>query len=206
MVNQAGENIISVAPGANGCLSPADIQAAAPAIRKAHCLLVQLEIPLPAVLAALEVAAQHRVPTILNPAPAAQLPADLLKLVDYLTPNETEAAALVGGYAAADVKGAAYLLKSKHHLKNIVVTLGKRGALIAGYQDQIIPARSVNAVDTTGAGDAFNGGLAVALARGDGLVDAVRFANAVAALSTTRPGAQSSMPTLEEVQSFMAGG
>lgn len=203
MVNQSAENVIAVAPGANARLSPGDIRAAEAAIAGANCLLVQLEIPLETVQTAVQLAAKHHVAVILNPAPAAQLPLDLLKQVDYLTPNETEAVTLAGGYASAHAKEVAYLLRSKFNLKNIVVTLGKQGALIAGYRNEVIPAFTAPSVDTTGAGDAFNGGLAVALARGDSLVEAVKFASAVAALSTTRAGAQPSMPRLAEVQAFL---
>ena len=202
-VNDHGENSISVAPGANAKLSPADIMAAEPAFKEANCLLVQLEIPLEAVRAAMQLAAKYHIPIILNPAPATQLPDDLLKMVDFLTPNETEAAILAGNHLSSRIKDITYLLRSKTNIKNIVVTLGKDGAMIMGYKNETIPPYRVAAVDTTGAGDAFNGGLAVALARGDALPNAVRFANAVAALSTTRAGAQTSMPTLDEVNDFL---
>lgn len=203
MVNRSGENIIAVAPGANAKLSPADIFAAENAIQKAKCLLVQLEIPLETVQVALQLAVKHHVPVILNPAPATQLPSTLLEMVDFLTPNETEAATLAGGYSAKHANDAANILTSKFKVKNIVITLGEKGALIAGFHNQIVPTYPVHSVDTTGAGDAFNSGLAVALARGDIFVDAVKFANAVAALSTTRPGAQSSMPDENAVEAFL---
>lgn len=205
-VNEAGENTIAVAPGANKKLSPADIAAAEPAIKEADCLLVQLEIPLETVEAAVKLAANHQVPVILNPAPAAPLPADLLKLVDFLTPNRTEAGTLIGDSLPARTDDPAHRLKEKFNIRNIVVTLGKDGAMLSSDQDEIIPAYSVTPVDTTGAGDAFNGGLAIALARGNSLTEAVKFANAVAALSTTRPGAQSSMPSANEVEAFLRPG
>jgi len=198
-VNTAGENTIAVAPGANAKLSPADILAAESAFQGANCLLVQLEIPLEAVQAAVQLAVKQHVSVILNPAPATQLPPALLELVDYLTPNETEVAILAGGYTS----DAAHLLNSKFKVKNIVITLGEKGAQIVDLANEIVPPYHVHPVDTTGAGDAFNGGLAVALARGDSLLDAVRFANAVAALSTTRPGAQPSMPTAKAVEAFL---
>jgi ribokinase len=203
MVNRSGENIIAVAPGANAKLSRDDIFTAENAIQGANCLLVQLEIPLETVQAALQLAVKHHVPVILNPAPATQLPSALLEMVDFLTPNQTEAAILAGGYSATHACDAANLLKSKFRVKNIVITLGEKGAQIVGFRNEIVPSYPVHPVDTTGAGDAFNGGLAVALARGDILINAVNFANAVAALSTTRPGSQSSMPTENAVEAFL---
>jgi ribokinase len=203
MVNRSGENIIAVAPGANAKLSRDDIFTAENAIQGANCLLVQLEIPLETVQAALQLAMKHHVPVILNPAPATQLPSALLEMVDFLTPNQTEAAILAGSYSATHASDVAYLLKSKFKVKNIVITLGENGAQIVGFRNEIVPSYRVHPVDTTGAGDAFNGGLAVALARGDILINAVNFANAVAALSTTRPGSQSSMPTENAVEAFL---
>jgi ribokinase len=120
-----------------------------------------------------------------------------------LTPNETEAARLAGGNSRKDTAEAVSVLRNKFHVKNIVMTMGKNGALVYGLRQEVVPAYPVTPVDTTGAGDAFNSGLAVALARGETLTDAVRFANAVAALSTTRPGAQPSMPGSEEVEAFL---
>jgi len=203
MVNRHGENIIAVSPGANAKLSPDDIFAAESAIQGANCLLVQLEIPVETVQTAVQLAAKHHVPVILNPAPATQLPPALLEMIDYLTPNETEAAFLAGGYSAKHASDAAYLLTSKFKVKNIVITLGEKGAMVTGFHNKTVPSYSVNSIDTTGAGDAFNGGLAVALAQGKKLVDAVKFANAVAALSTTCVGAQSSMPTLKDVEKIL---
>jgi len=203
MVNRAGENFIAVASGANAKLSPVDVLAAEAAIRQADCVLLQLEIPLETVCAAVDLAHRYGVRVILNPAPAAALPAELLAKVDTLTPNETEAAELAGGFSARHATNVAAILRNKHKIENIVVTLGEKGALIAGFQNQIVAPYAVTPVDTTGAGDAFNGGLALALARGDDLAAAVRFANAVAALSTTRPGAQQAMPTLAEVEAFL---
>jgi ribokinase len=204
MVNQLGENIIAVAPGANACLSIKDIEAAKDAIRAADCILLQLEIPLETVQAAIELAHQYQVPVILNPAPAIPLPAELLKLVDYLTPNDTEAAILAGTPAETDISSLVEKLQEKVHLNSLVITLGKLGVYVNNSDHDFVEPYQVNSVDTTGAGDAFNGGLAVALARGDTLLQAVKFANAVGALSTTRPGAQSSMPTMNEVTKFIS--
>ena len=203
MVNHSAENIIAVAQGANAKLSPADILAAESAIQTANCLLVQLEIPLETVQSAVQLAVKHHVPVILNPAPATKLPPALLEMVDYLTPNETEAAYLAGEYSGRQAMVGAYSLKTKFKLKNLIITRGERGAVIVDYHNQVVPPYHVHTVDTTGAGDAFNGGLAVAIARGDLLVKAVEFANAVAALSTTGSGAQSGMPTEEAVKAFM---
>jgi len=203
MVNNSGENIIAVAPGANWKLSPADVFASEKAIEDANCLLVQLEIQLETAQAAIQLAVKHHVPVILNPAPAIQLPASMLEMVDYLTPNQSEMAILVGDPSLADASNSFDILKSKIKAKNIIVTQGENGAKILGAQNKIVAAFPVCAIDTTGAGDAFNGGLAVALARGDILIDAIKFANAVAALSTTRAGAQPSMPTINAVEAFI---
>lgn len=203
LVDNAGENIIAVAPGANAKLSPQDILAAKEAIQDANCLLVQLEIPLETVQAAIQLANQHKVPVILNPAPATRLPAEILNRVDYLTPNQMEAIALADGHSTSSTSMVAMQLYSEFRTQKVIITLGRQGAMLLGFHNDTIPGYVVNAVDTTGAGDAFNGGLAVALARGTPLRDAVVFANAVAALSTTRPGAQTSMPTLEEVNAFL---
>jgi ribokinase len=205
LVNAAGENSIAVAPGANGQLSPADVLAAEEAIAQADVLLVQLEIPLETVKAAAELAKKHGVRVILNPAPAAMLPKSLLALVDILTPNETEAAILAQG-KASDALELAQQLHTISGVGIIVMTLGSQGALLfqAG-RATIVPSHPVEPVDTVAAGDAFNGALAVALARGDSLTAAIRFANAVGALSVTRAGAQPSLPTAAEVSDFLAG-
>jgi ribokinase len=185
---------------------PADVLAAEDAIRQADAVLLQLEIPLETVKAAAELARKHGVRVILNPAPAvAALPPDLLSLVDILTPNETEAAILTQG-AATDPLDLAQQVQAASGVPIIVMTLGSRGALL--LQDgraKVIPSRQVMAVDTVGAGDAFNGALAVALGRGDALTDAIHFANAVGAISVTRAGAQPSLPTRDEVAAFLRG-
>ncbi len=205
MVNQAGENIIAVAPGANSRLAPEDMMAAEGAIKEASCVLMQLEIPLETVRVAVELAARHNVRVILNPAPAVPLSGDLLKKVDILTPNESEVTALAGEYATVRVMDAMPLLYHSSGVQTLVVTLGARGALIIDHYGKKtqVPAFPVKAVDTTGAGDAFNGALAVALARGDKLTEAVRYANAAGALAVSRVGAQPSLPTNEEVKQFL---
>jgi ribokinase len=201
VVDRKAENIITVAPGANGRLSPADVLAAEAVIHQADGVLLQLEIPLEAVRAAIELAQRHNVKVMLNPAPVKQLPAELLRWVDVLTPNESEAANLAdcSEYVAAEILPRLQALGSNR----VVVTLGARGCdvLIDG-QVQHVPSFPVEAVDTTGAGDCFNGALAVALARGLKMVEAAQYANAAAALAVTRFGAQASMPTDKEVRDF----
>lgn len=203
-VGASGENMIAVAPGANLRLTTADIEAAAPVIQTADVLLLQLETPLATVLSAARLAHAAGVKVILNPAPAQSLPASLLTLVDVLTPNEREALLVSGLPADAAPAAAAERLQSLG-VKTIVVTLGAAGALVKTAGQAPFTARGfrVAAVDTVAAGDAFNGGLAVALAQGQPLATAVRFANAVAAVAVTRPGAQSSLPSAQEVAAFL---
>jgi len=206
MVSAEGENSIVVAPGANGELSPADVERAEGALAEADILLVQLEVPLAAVRRAIELARRHGVRVILNPAPAAPLPADLLGQIDLLTPNRHEAALLAGlpVEQPEDAQRAARLILAGG-VGAIAMTLGKEGALIAeGDLLAQIPAYPVQPVDTTGAGDAFNGALAVAWARGASLRQAVSYASAAAALATTVMGAQPSLPTAKHVAAFLA--
>ncbi len=200
VVDRQAENIITVAPGANKRLSAEDVRAAESAIREADGVLLQLEIPLTTVRAAIELAQQHKVRVILNPAPAQALPADLLSGVDVLTPNENEAARLLDG--KADV--ALETLAARGSGTRVVTTCGARGCeVLSDGKRQHVPGFQVEAVDTTGAGDCFSGALAVALARGWQMIDAARYANAAAALAVTRFGAQTSMPTDEEVRQFL---
>ncbi len=203
LVEQQGENMIAVASGANNQLTPADVQAAEPAIQAADYLLLQLEIPLETVEAAARLARQHGVPVILNPAPATDLPTSLLDVVDILTPNETEAAMLTGAESAADLPQIGRALQSR--VPTVLITLGGRGVMLfTTEQADSLPAHPTTVVDTTAAGDAFNGGLAVALAQGQSLVEAVRYASAVGALTVTRAGAQPSLPTFAQVSDFLA--
>lgn len=206
MVSAEGENAIAVAPGANGELTPANVERAEPAIAAAQVLLVQLEVPLQAVERAVELARRHGVRTILNPAPATQVTDELLRQVDLLTPNEHEAALLAGmgteGEEGAERAAQALLARG---VRAVVVTLGRRGALIATAEGlERVPAFRVKPVDTTGAGDAFNGALACRWAQGALLRDAVRYATAAGALATTVMGAQPSLPTAEKVAELLA--
>ncbi len=199
-VEDSGENAIVVALGANLALSPADVDAALAAIKDAAVLVVQLEIDLNTVAHALKVAKDHGVQTILNPAPAAHLEPDVLALADFITPNETELATLYGT-ETEDLSSLATVAG-----QTLIMTAGARGALWANASGSgEVPTYPVDVVDTTGAGDAFNGGLAVALAEGKLLEEALAFANATAALCVTRPGTAPSMPTRDEVEMLLLG-
>ena len=203
-VARDGENSIAVAGGANARLSPADVGKAAGVIRAAALLVAQLETPLATVIAAAQVAVKAGVPVILNPAPAQALPNRLLKLISILTPNETEAELLTGIKVTNEAAAARACAKLRSRgVRTVILTLGARGAYLAdaGGQ-QLVPGFKVKAVDSTAAGDIFNGALAVALAERKTLRDAVRFANAAAALSVTRLGAQPSAPTRAEIERF----
>lgn len=207
-VGKAGENSIAVASGANGNLSPADIRQAGDLFREAAVLVVQLEIPLKTVCAAVKLAKATGARVILNPAPAQRLPASLLKQVYLITPNETEAEMLTGisvNDEAGAARAAQKLLASG--VQNVIITMGARGAFVAskGVQ-QMMPGYRMKAVDSTAAGDIFNGTLAVALAEGKSLLDAARFASAAAAISVTRFGAQHSAPSRKEIDRLLANG
>lgn len=205
-VDRAAENSIVVAPGANERLSPQDVDRAEPEIAAADFVVLQLEIPLPAVVHAAEVAERHGVPVILNPAPAAAIPDELLRRCYLLTPNRSECAMLTGMPVtdAADVERAADALLARG-VRHVVVTLGGEGSLVKGPDYcEWVEARRVEAVDTTGAGDTFNGALAVALSEGRSLREAVRFATAASSIAVTRMGAQSSVPMREEVDALLA--
>jgi ribokinase len=205
LVSAKGENCIAVADSANGCLSPGDVKRAADVIRTAGMLVLQLEIPLKTVCAAAALAAARGVPVILNPAPARSLPDTLLQNVTLLTPNESECELLTGikvtGKAAAAKAANALLAKG---VQAVIITMGKHGAYLATPQEsRFVPAFKVKPVDTTAAGDVFNGALAVALVEGRPITQAVRFAQAAAALSVTKAGAQSSAPKRTAVDKFL---
>jgi len=205
VVNPKGENTVSVGPNANSRLSPENVFAAEVAIQEADCMLVQLEIPLDAVQAALDLAHRHHVRTILNPAPARKIPAEVIKLVDTLTPNETEAAILAGQDPSAVQTDSFAQLASILGIPNLVVTLGSKGACILQRGElTCVSPFPITPVDTTASGDAFNGALAVALARGKDFPQAVRYANAAGAITATRLGAQPSLPTRKELEQFIA--
>jgi ribokinase len=202
-VDKEGENIIVVVLGSNLNIQKSDIDAAQEIIAGADVLVVQLEINHDMVAYALQVAKEKGITTILNPAPAAALPAEVVALADYITPNETELETLSGSSGVDVVENARSLLTTDH--QTVIVTMGAQGAqIVRKNHAELIPTFSVEVVDTTGAGDAFNGGLAVALSEGKSLQDAVRFANATAALCVTRPGTAPSMPRREEVEALLA--
>ena len=201
MVDRAGGNQIGVAPGANRVLSVAHVQARTEDFAWAEVVVASCEIPLDCVTTALTLARRHGAATILNPAPVPRAPLDRLDLVDYLTPNAGEAARLA---AVAGEEPAADALVARG-AGTVIVTLGEAGALSRGRAGaHRIPGVKVEAIDTTAAGDAFNGALAVALAEGRELGAALRFANAVAALACTKRGAQPSLPTRAEVERLIS--
>ena len=200
-VDAAGENSIVVAAGANANLLPADIERALGEIGTAGIILLQLEIPLATVQYVAEYAASNGIRVILNPAPAAVLPSQLLSHIDVITPNVTEAS-MISGIKVSDVETAKQAAKRIRELgvDTVVITMGPAGALVLeGAVFTHVPAPKVQPVDTTAAGDTFNGALAVALSEQKSLPDAVRFACEAAAVSVTRLGAQSSIPYRNEL-------
>jgi ribokinase len=205
-VDERGENSIAVASGANARLTPEDVLSARDAITSADVLVTQLETPLDAVHAAVNLAFEHGVRVVLNPAPAQPLREEVLRHVSVLTPNETEAELLTGIEVSNDTAAleAAQRLNALG-VEAILITLGSRGAFVFDSDHaELVPGFEVEAVDTTAAGDVFNGALAVALAEGNPLTEAVRFANAAAALAVTRLGAQPSAPTREEIERVLS--
>jgi ribokinase len=203
-----GDNSITIVAGANAQLAREDLDANLDLIRSAGILLAQLEVPLETVEYLISIAVREKIPIILDPAPARTLPSSMLKCVDWLTPNETETSTLLerppqelSEQGLADVANT--LLESG--CKNVILKLGSRGCYLALADGtrRLLPAFSVRALDTTAAGDAFNGALAVALMAGKEPIGAASWASAVAAVSVTRHGAQPSMPTPAEVEAFL---
>lgn len=207
LVDQTGANLISVASGANFRWCDADLARARGVIEQTGIVVLQLEIPLDIVTRVAQMAAAAAVPVLLDPAPAAKLPEELLRNVSYIKPNEHEAET-VSGIQVIDEDTAAQAARRLLELgvrKAAVITLGSRGALVLerGGKPHLVPAPTVQAADTTAAGDAFTGALAWQLNQGAGLLEAARTANHVAALSATRLGAQPSLPTRNELDAFM---
>jgi ribokinase len=207
VVSDAGENCIVVVAGANALLTAADIDAHRETIRGAGMVLAQLEIPLETVMHLARMCAEEGVALMVDPAPARELPRELLELVDWFTPNETEAAFYLGSETpVVETSDPATVAEGLRGLgvKRAVLKRGSRGAWVSTGEMAVgVKAFAVKAVDTTAAGDAFNGAFAVALMRGQGAEDAARFAAAAAAVSVTRAGAQGSMATTEEVEEMM---
>ncbi len=199
-VSASGENEIVIGLGANEHFLPADVDAMRDAIANSDLLLVQLEMNLEAVARAIEVAHAAGVPVILNPAPFSRLPDAVVKKVTYLTPNETEAAAMLGLQSVTDGRELAHRLHAAYGAA-AVVTLGEKGAYIkSGTVDELVPGIKVEPVDSTGAGDTFSSALAVALGEGRELPEAVRFANCAAGLSVTVKGVVESIPYRRQVK------
>lgn len=207
VVDTQGQNSIAVASGANFCLTVEQVQQAWRKLEKVDLLVMPLETPLDTIQTAVDLANQSGTCVLLNPAPARQLPASILVGVDVLVPNEPETAQLTGMSVDNPQESRS---AAKHLLSlgvgNVVLTLGSRGALVldgktAGFT--LVPPWNVSVVDTTAAGDAFVGGLAVALAEGKSLVEAAQFANAVGALAVTKQGAQPGMPVRQEVEALL---
>ncbi|TDQ32162.1 ribokinase [Aureibacillus halotolerans] len=193
------DNSIIVIPGANDALTPEILERFENIIAESDIILLQMEIPLQTVVKAAELADKHLVRVILNPAPAQKLPSELLNLIHYLTPNEHEVMQLT------NVKAGANLLDVFNEITaTVVLTKGVEGVYYQNENNLVnIPSYKVKAIDTTGAGDAFNGGFAYAIATGHSLPQACKFANAVAALNVLKRGAQQGLPTLSEVEVFM---
>lgn len=205
-VDDAGENAIIVVPGANGALDADHVLHHEPLLRGASVVIAQLEVPLPAISTAFEIASAHGATTILDPAPPRPLDDALLRSVDLMTPNESEAAALTGVDVADEegIRAAAHELLDRG-LGAVVITLGRRGALYAdGSHQRRIDAFAIATVDATAAGDAFTGALGAALARNAPVTLALREAVAAGALAATRPGASSSLPTTADVRELLA--
>lgn len=202
-----GNNAIIVTAGAASRITAADVEARSDLIAGASIFMTQLEQPIPAAQRGLEIARAAGVTTILNPAPAAPLPDAMLALCDYLTPNESEAEALTGLPVTTvdEAKAAAAALLAKG-VGAVVITLGDKGALYHDGQTTLHSPvmKAGKVVDTTGAGDAFNGGFAVALAEGKPIAEALRFASATAGISVTRPGTAGSMPARAEIEALLS--
>jgi ribokinase len=205
IVSERGDNSIVVAPGANSKVTPADLDANISLLKNAGMVLAQLEIPLNTIEHLASICARENVPLILDPAPAQELPADILQNITWFTPNQTEAAFYLGGKNSEwDSAGTAQTFLAKG-CSGVVLKMGAEGTYLLSRQTagSVIPAFSVNAVDTTAAGDAFNAGFATGLMLGKSPQDAATFAAAVAAISVTRSGAQPSMPNMNEVEEFL---
>lgn len=206
VVDDKGENVIVVAPGANTLLNEDDIQKAEDTIKNADIVLLQLEIPMNTVAKGVTLAKKYNRTVILNPAPASAIPEDILQHIDIITPNQTEALALTGitvndmpsGQQACDIL-------HKKGITTVIITMGEQGAYLSSGNDKQMVAgyNAGKAIDTVAAGDTFCGGLAIAIAEGKSLYEAIQFANAAAALSVTKAGAQASIPNRDDVTKLL---
>lgn len=206
-VSEKGENAITVASGANAELRPEDLEEAEEPFNEADYMLIQLETPLDTVLKAVELCNELNTKVILNPAPAADLSNEILQKVNIITPNETEAERLTG-ILVSDENSAASAAEALHKrgVDTVIITMGAKGAYLSDNESKarfMVPGFSVQAVDTTAAGDVFNGQLAVSLAEGKELERAVLEAHGAAAISVQKLGAQSSIPRREETCYFI---
>ncbi|CAI1877748.1 ribokinase [Serratia marcescens] len=206
-VNAEGENVIGIDAGANAAVTPDYLARYQQKVIDADALLMQLESPLETVIAAARLAKQHQTQVILNPAPARELPDELLAMIDIITPNETEAQRLTG-IAVDNDDDAARAAQALHDkgIATVIITLGSRGVWLSengNGSGKRVPGFKVQAVDTIAAGDTFNGALVTALLEGKVMADAVRFGHAAAAIAVTRPGAQPSVPWREEIDAFL---
>jgi ribokinase len=207
VVSERGENSIVLAPGANSKVTPQDIDANISILRSAGMVLAQLEIPLETVEYLARICARENVPLILDPAPARDLPAGIFKDVAWFTPNQTEAAFYLGNHNQSTAQPPADIAKMflSNGCRGVALKMGAHGTYLESQDGigSLVPAFSVNAIDTTAAGDAFNAGFATALMLGKPPLDSAFFAAAVAAISVTRTGAQPSLPSMAEVEKFM---
>ena len=203
-VDDNAENCIAVAPGSNNDLLPADIDAARSTMEGASYLLVQLVIPMPTVVRAVELAHSLGIKTIMNPAPMNPVPEELFSRIWLITPNQTEAEQLTGVHVESedDAARAAEVLFAKG-IKNVIVTMGSKGSLVCTPEAlEFVPSRKVKAIDTTGAGDVYNGALVAALSQGKSLIEAARVATLASSIAVTRMGAQTSAPYANEIESL----
>ncbi len=202
LVDESGENCIAVAPGANGDITPADIDSVAEVIKQSDFLILQLEIPVESVMRAAQIAHEEGVYVILNPAPAAKLPKEIFKYISLITPNQTESTLMTGvnvkDEASRDEAVAAF---HSMGVKDIIITLGSKGSLVCeGNSKVLVEALKVKAVDATAAGDTFCGAVCVALSEGKSLEDAARFATKASALTVQKMGAQDSIPYITDIK------
>ena len=205
-VDDQAENTIIIIPGANGAVGERELKALDRILRTAKVLMLQLEVPLETIISAAEKAKEYGVKVVLDPAPARELPDELLALCDFITPNETEAQILTGVEikGTQDAKTAARLLRERG-VNAVIIKMSSKGSYyFDGNNDIIFPAFTVEPVDTVAAGDAFNGGFSAAYAAEKPIDEVLQWANAAGALSTTKTGAQPSMPTKEELLAFIA--